>query len=51
MNAAEIAQRLNALLAAPRELGEIARTAAKQFTWERYGSRLLELIAGLRNRR
>ena len=51
MNAAEIAQRLNALLAAPRELGEIARAAARQFTWERYGSRLLELIAGLRNRR
>ncbi|MGO9055984.1 MAG: glycosyltransferase family 4 protein [Candidatus Binataceae bacterium] len=51
MNPAEIAQRLNALLAAPRELGGIARAAAEQFTWERYGRRLLELIDGLRNHR
>ncbi len=47
MNAGEIAQRLDALLAAPRELGQIARAAAEQFTWERYGTRLLELIDGL----
>lgn len=44
MNAGEIAERLGALLAAPRELGQIARAAAEQYTWERYGSRLLELI-------
>jgi UDP-glucose:(heptosyl)LPS alpha-1,3-glucosyltransferase len=44
MNPAEIAQRLDALLAAPREIGALARAAAAQFTWERYGKRLLELI-------
>lgn len=48
MNPAEIAQRLAALLAAPRELGAIARAAAEQFTWERYGARLVELIEGSR---
>lgn len=47
MNTGEIAQRLDALLAAPRELGQIARAAAEQFTWERYSTRLLELIDGL----
>ncbi len=51
MNPAEIAQRLAALLAAPRELGAIARAAAEQFTWERYGARLVELIDGLTMRR
>jgi UDP-glucose:(heptosyl)LPS alpha-1,3-glucosyltransferase len=51
MNPGEIAQRLNALLAAPRELGAIARATAEQFTWERYGSRLMDLIGGLRNHR
>ncbi|HEY2104585.1 MAG TPA: glycosyltransferase family 4 protein [Candidatus Binataceae bacterium] len=48
MNPAEIAQRLQALMAAPRELGAIARAAAAQFTWERYGARLVELIEGSR---
>ncbi len=47
MNPAEIAQRLKAILEAPRELGQIARAAAEQFTWERYGNRLVELIAAL----
>ncbi len=46
-NLAEIAQRLEALLAAPRELGQIAHEAASQFTWERYGERLTKLINGL----
>jgi UDP-glucose:(heptosyl)LPS alpha-1,3-glucosyltransferase len=47
MNAGEIAQRLDALLEAPRELAQVARATAEQFTWERYGTRLLELIDGL----
>jgi UDP-glucose:(heptosyl)LPS alpha-1,3-glucosyltransferase len=47
MNPAEIAQRLDALLAASPELGAVARAAAGQFTWERYGARLVELIEGL----
>jgi UDP-glucose:(heptosyl)LPS alpha-1,3-glucosyltransferase len=47
MNAGEVAQRLSAILKAPRELGEIAREAARAFTWERYGLRLTELIAAL----
>jgi len=47
MNPAEIAQRLKAILEAPRELGRIARAAAEQFTWERYGNRLVELITAL----
>ncbi len=46
-NAGEISQRLDALLAAPRELGRIAHEAAAQFTWERYGSRFTELIGAL----
>lgn len=50
-NPVEIAQCLDALLAAPRELGAIARSAAEQFTWERYGARLVELIGGLRLQR
>ncbi len=44
MNPAEIAQRLQALLAAPAELGAILRAAAQPFTWQRYGARLVELI-------
>jgi UDP-glucose:(heptosyl)LPS alpha-1,3-glucosyltransferase len=47
MDPREVAARLDALLKAPRELGEIARTAAAQFTWERYASRLTQLIEGL----
>ncbi|HEV3112908.1 MAG TPA: glycosyltransferase family 4 protein [Candidatus Binataceae bacterium] len=43
-NPTEIAQRLNALLAAPRELGQVAYEAAAQFTWEHYGDRLTKLI-------
>jgi UDP-glucose:(heptosyl)LPS alpha-1,3-glucosyltransferase len=46
-NPAEIAQRLEALLMAPRELGRIAHEAAAQFTWERYGDRLVKLIDGV----
>jgi UDP-glucose:(heptosyl)LPS alpha-1,3-glucosyltransferase len=46
-NMPEIAQRLAAILQAPRELGQIARAAAEQFTWERYGNRLVELITAL----
>jgi UDP-glucose:(heptosyl)LPS alpha-1,3-glucosyltransferase len=44
MNPAEIAQRLDSLLEAPREIGAIAQAAAAQFTWERYANRLLEVI-------
>lgn len=47
MNPAEIAQRLEAILDAPRELGQIARSAAEHFTWERYGNRLVELITAV----
>jgi UDP-glucose:(heptosyl)LPS alpha-1,3-glucosyltransferase len=47
MNPGEIAQRLKAILEAPRELGQIARRAAEQFTWERYGNRLVKLIAAV----
>ena len=46
-NPNEIAQRLNALLAGPRELGRIAQETAVQFTWERYGDRLTKLVEGL----
>ncbi|HZY60699.1 MAG TPA: glycosyltransferase family 4 protein [Candidatus Binataceae bacterium] len=46
-NPGEISQRLDALLAAPHELGRIAHEAAAQFTWERYGSRFTELIGTL----
>jgi UDP-glucose:(heptosyl)LPS alpha-1,3-glucosyltransferase len=47
MNAAEIADRLKALLTAPRELGAIARAAAESLTWERFGTRLVELIEAI----
>lgn len=44
MNPEEVAQRLDALIAVPGELGVIAREAAAQFTWQRYGDRLVALI-------
>jgi UDP-glucose:(heptosyl)LPS alpha-1,3-glucosyltransferase len=47
MDPGEIAECLDALLAAPRELGAIAREAASQFTWERYGDRLVERVKAL----
>jgi UDP-glucose:(heptosyl)LPS alpha-1,3-glucosyltransferase len=43
---AELAVRLQMLLAAPAELSDTARAAAQELTWERYGTRLLELIEG-----
>ncbi|HXR25840.1 MAG TPA: glycosyltransferase family 4 protein [Candidatus Binataceae bacterium] len=45
---AEIAQRLDALIEAPADLGAQARAAAESYSWERYGenlTRLLETIA------
>ena len=47
LNPSEIASRLTGLFDASRELGPIARAAAAQFTWERYGARLVEVIEGL----
>src|SRR5579885_3077791 len=44
LDAEEMACRLDALFAAPRELGPIARAAAARFTWQEYGKRLLQLI-------
>ena len=46
-NPQEIAARLTALMPAARELGQIARTAAEQFTWDRYGERFVGLIEAL----
>jgi UDP-glucose:(heptosyl)LPS alpha-1,3-glucosyltransferase len=40
----EIARRLDDLLAAAGALGPIARRAAEEFTWERYGRQLIALI-------
>jgi len=45
MDPADIARCLNALLAAPRELGAIMRAAAQQYTWEHFGDRMAALIA------
>ncbi len=44
MNPSEIARRLDSMLGASREAGLIGPAAAAQFTWERYGNRLLELV-------
>jgi UDP-glucose:(heptosyl)LPS alpha-1,3-glucosyltransferase len=44
MNSEEIAHRLNALLSAPQELGKVARSAAQEFTWERFGRQFLACI-------
>jgi len=45
---AELGARINALLAARGgRLGAIARATAEQFTWDRYGTELLGLIAAL----
>jgi UDP-glucose:(heptosyl)LPS alpha-1,3-glucosyltransferase len=40
----ELAARLQALLAAPADVGATARATAEEFTWERYGARLVDLI-------
>jgi UDP-glucose:(heptosyl)LPS alpha-1,3-glucosyltransferase len=48
LDSEEIACRLNALFAAPRELGAIARTAAARFSWREYGKRLLQVIEEVR---
>ncbi len=44
MDPAELARQLDALLEAGPELGAIARAAAAQFTWQRFGERLVELV-------
>ena len=46
-NVGEIAARMNGLLAARKALSAVARATAEQFTWERYGRQLLELLASL----
>jgi UDP-glucose:(heptosyl)LPS alpha-1,3-glucosyltransferase len=43
----ELGTRMKALIAASGGLGAIARAVAERFTWERYGTGLLGLIAGL----
>jgi UDP-glucose:(heptosyl)LPS alpha-1,3-glucosyltransferase len=40
----ELTARLQTLLTAPAELGAVARATAQELTWDRYGSRLLQLI-------
>jgi glycosyltransferase involved in cell wall biosynthesis len=44
---AELAARLNALLKAREDLGQVARATAEQFTWERHATNLLKIIQGL----
>jgi UDP-glucose:(heptosyl)LPS alpha-1,3-glucosyltransferase len=46
-NVGEIAARMNALLEARKDLSAVARATAEQFTWERYGRQLMELLASL----
>lgn len=46
-NPTEIAERLDALLQGGREVGEAARAAVSEYTWERYASGLLSLIESL----
>lgn len=46
-NVGEVAARMNALLDVRNDLSAVARAAAGQFTWERYGRQLLELLATL----
>ena len=43
-NTAELAARLEALLAAKDDLGSLARATAARFTWEDYGTRLCRLL-------
>ncbi|HUN59721.1 MAG TPA: glycosyltransferase family 4 protein [Candidatus Binataceae bacterium] len=45
-NVRELAAKMQALIEAPSALGETARAAAEQFTWERHASELLALIEG-----
>jgi UDP-glucose:(heptosyl)LPS alpha-1,3-glucosyltransferase len=49
LDPAEIGRCLGELLEAPRELGAIAREAAAQFTWERFGDQLVERVQALAN--
>lgn len=44
----ELAARMNALIEAAPALREAARTAAEQFTWQRYASELLAIIEAAR---
>jgi UDP-glucose:(heptosyl)LPS alpha-1,3-glucosyltransferase len=46
-DSAEIGARLEALIEARAGLGAIARAAAEQFTWERYGEGLLALLGSV----
>lgn len=43
----EIASRLDALIESGRETGEIARSAAAGYTWDRYAENLMQLINSL----
>jgi UDP-glucose:(heptosyl)LPS alpha-1,3-glucosyltransferase len=43
-DASELARRVEAMLAAGREAGRVARATAEQFTWERYGRELDAII-------
>jgi UDP-glucose:(heptosyl)LPS alpha-1,3-glucosyltransferase len=43
----EIASRLDALLEGGREVGEAARAAASEYTWDRYAEHLIRLINSL----
>ncbi len=45
----ELASRVNLLLHLGGDVSKVARAAAEQYTWQRYGMELLEIISGARS--
>ena len=44
----ELARRLNLLLRLGSDASKVARATAEQYTWQRYGTELLEMLSGTR---